>query len=62
MDRVNPNSLTVLKGFCEPVADAAEAGSVYQFLRMGYFSKDPDSKPGAPVFNRTVALKDSKTK
>ena len=62
MDRVNPNSLTVLKGYCEPVADEAEAGSTYQFLRMGYFCKDPDSEAGKPVFNRTVALKDSKTK
>ena len=62
LDRVNPNSLTVMKGFCEPMASEAEAGSVYQFLRMGYFCKDPDSKAGAPVFNRTVALKDSKDK
>ena len=28
--------------------------------RLGYFYADPkDSKPGAPVFNRTVTLKDS---
>ena len=30
-----------------------------QFERLGYFCVDPDSKPGAPVFNRTVTLKDS---
>ena len=31
----------------------------YQFERLGYFCVDPDSKPGKPVFNRTVALKDT---
>jgi len=30
-----------------------------QFERLGYFCKDPDSKPGAPVFNRTITLKDT---
>jgi glutaminyl-tRNA synthetase len=28
-------------------------------MREGYFCTDPDSKPDAPVFNRTVGLKDS---
>ena len=37
----------------------AVAGSRYQFERLGYFCVDPDSKPGKPVFNRTVALKDT---
>lgn len=59
MARVNPNSRTALKGFCEPFAMEAPVGTVYQFLRMGYFCKDPDSTPDAPVFNRTVPLKDS---
>lgn len=59
MKRVNPNSRTVLHGFCEPFAAEAPVGTVYQFLRMGYFCKDPDAKPAAPVFNRTVPLKDS---
>jgi hypothetical protein len=31
----------------------------YQFERIGYFCADPDSKPGKPLFNRTVALKDT---
>ena len=35
------------------------AGSRFQFERLGYFAVDPDSRPGAPVFNRTVTLKDS---
>jgi glutaminyl-tRNA synthetase len=59
MDRVNPNSISVVKGFCEPAAAETETGTVYQFLRMGYFCKDPDSAAGAPVYNRTVPLKDS---
>src|SRR5215472_4687477 len=48
---LNANSLEV-------VTDAA-AGSRYQFERLGYFCVDPDSKPGALVLNRTVALKDT---
>jgi glutaminyl-tRNA synthetase len=31
----------------------------FQFERQGYFCVDPDSRPGAPVFNRTVTLKDT---
>jgi glutaminyl-tRNA synthetase len=34
-------------------------GETFQFLRMGYFCKDPDSTEALPVFNRTVPLKDS---
>jgi glutaminyl-tRNA synthetase len=30
-----------------------------QFERLGYFCADPDSRPGAPVFNRTVGLRDT---
>jgi glutaminyl-tRNA synthetase len=30
-----------------------------QFERMGYFCMDPDSRPGAPVWNRTVTLRDT---
>jgi len=58
MDRINPNSLTVVKGFCEPYIANSEVGSKFQFLRMGYFCKDKDSSE-TPVFNRTVGLKDS---
>ena len=36
-----------------------QPGTRYQFERLGYFCVDPDSKPGKPVFNRTVALKDT---
>ncbi len=60
-DNLNPNSLEVLAGcMLEPVMAGAEPGARYQFLRQGYFHVDPvDSKPGAPVFNRIVSLKDS---
>ena len=43
----------------EPSAAAAPAGTRFQFERLGYFCVDPDSRPGLPVFNRTVTLKDS---
>ena len=59
MDRLNPNSLTVVKGFCEPYIANSEIGTTFQFLRMGYFCKDKDSTAELPVFNRTVGLKDS---
>ena len=58
MSRLNPNSLTVKQGFCEPFIAHSEVGSSFQFLRMGYFCKDRDSTEVRPVFNRTVALKD----
>jgi len=57
---LNPNSLEVIpRAKLEPsLANAAVEGR-YQFERLGYFCVDPDSKPGHPVFNRTVALKDT---
>ena len=59
ISRLNPNSLTVLKGFAEPCVKDAPVGTTYQFLRSGYFCKDPDSTDTLPVFNRTVGLRDS---
>jgi glutaminyl-tRNA synthetase len=60
LDNLNPNSLEVLThAKLEPSLADAVAGSRYQFERLGYFCADPDSKPGKPVFNRTVALKDT---
>ena len=57
---LNPNSLQVLTNCkLEPSLANAAPGSRYQFERLGYFCVDPDSKPGQPVFNRTVALKDT---
>ena len=59
-DYINPESLVVLKScMVEPSLAEAQPGSRYQFERMGYFCADiADSKPGAPVFNRIVTLKD----
>ena len=57
---LNPNSLEVVSpARVEPSLAKAAAGNRYQFERLGYFCVDPDSKPGKPVFNRTVALKDT---
>jgi glutaminyl-tRNA synthetase len=57
---LNPNSLEVLTNAkLEPSLADAAIESRYQFERLGYFCVDPDSKTGRPVFNRTVALKDT---
>ncbi|MFY9948646.1 MAG: glutamine--tRNA ligase/YqeY domain fusion protein, partial [Candidatus Sulfotelmatobacter sp.] len=57
---LNPNSLEVIASAkLEPSLANAAIGARYQFERLGYFCVDPDSKPGKPVFNRTVALKDT---
>jgi glutaminyl-tRNA synthetase len=55
---LNPNSLEILTGQLEPSLASAQIGKAVQFERLGYFCADKDSKPGALVFNRTVALKD----
>ena len=60
LDDLNPDSLTVLTGCrLEPALARAAPGVPVQFERQGYFTLDPDSRPGAPVFNRTVGLRDS---
>ena len=57
---LNPNSLEVIThAKVEPSLANAQPGYRCQFERLGYFCADLDSKPGAPVFNRTVALKDT---
>ena len=57
---LNPNSLERLTGCrVEPSLAGAPALRGYQFERQGYFCVDPDSSPGALIFNRTVALRDS---
>lgn len=61
LDYLNPQSLQVIE-HCklEPVLAGAQPGERVQFERSGYFIADTmDSKPGAPVFNRTVSLRDS---
>jgi glutaminyl-tRNA synthetase len=60
LDNLNPNSLEVIANAkLEPSLGKPAIGDRYQFERLGYFCVDPDSKPGKPVFNRTIALKDT---
>ncbi|MDR3684720.1 MAG: glutamine--tRNA ligase, partial [Geothrix sp.] len=57
---LNPGSLEVLtEARLEPGLAQAGPGERFQFERTGYFTVDADSRPGFPVFNRTVGLKDS---
>jgi glutaminyl-tRNA synthetase len=57
---LNPGSLVIAgEARVEPALAAADPGSRWQFLRQGYFHADPvESRPGAPVWNRTIGLKD----
>jgi len=61
LDNINPGSLQVLTGCrAEPSLGQAQPEDRFQFEREGYFCADlKDSKPGKPVFNRTVTLRDS---
>jgi glutaminyl-tRNA synthetase len=59
VDRLNLDSLEVLRDSqAESALGAALPGARFQFERIGYFCVDPDSRPDAPVFNRTVSLRD----
>jgi glutaminyl-tRNA synthetase len=59
--QLNPGSMEIVTAArLEPGLAKASAEERFQFERSGYFSVDAkDSKPGAPVFNRTVTLRDS---
>ena len=60
IDDLNPASLERITGArVEPALASPQTGARFQFERLGYFCVDPDSRPGAPVFNRTVTLKDT---
>jgi len=66
IDNLSPNSLEVINNaWAEPCLSKAKDGDRFQFERLGYFVKDPDSdKPGTdgksrPVFNKTVGLRDT---
>ncbi len=60
LQHLNPASLDVVRAKVEGSLQDAKPGTNYQFERVGYFFTDPaDSQPGAPVFNRTVGLKDA---
>jgi glutaminyl-tRNA synthetase len=57
---INPESCEVLaEARLEPALGTAKPFEHFQFERLGYFVMDPDSRTGAPVYNRTVGLKDS---
>ena len=59
-NELNPNSLELLNGArIEPALADAKLEVPVQFERNGYFCLDPDSKPGKPVFNRTIGLRDT---
>ncbi len=63
MDDLNPTSVEILQGCkLEPALRTAPVGEVLQFERKGYFAADPDGTTDAPVFNRTVGLRDSYAK
>ena len=60
LDDLNPASKRTITAQLEPALKDAPAEARFQFERHGYFVADQhDSRPGAPVFNRTVTLKDS---
>jgi glutaminyl-tRNA synthetase len=57
---LNPNSIEVLSGArLEHALGDAKIEVPVQFERMGYFCLDRDSKPGQPVFTRTIGLRDT---
>jgi len=56
---LNPHSLEVVRAKLEPSLADARPDERYQFERLAYFCLDADSKAGAPVFNRTITLKDT---
>ena len=60
---LNPDSLSVVKGYVEPALASDKPGTHVQFERLGYFIVDQvDSKPDALVFNETVSLKEASSK
>ena len=59
-DNLSPNSLEVIpNAYAEPSLAAAAPLDRYQFERLGYFVRDPDTSDGKPVFNKTVGLRDT---
>ena len=63
LEHLNPDSARSLRAKLEPALAKARPGQHFQFERQGYFCVDTrDSKPGSPVFNRAVTLRDSWTK
>ncbi len=61
-DYINPDSLTVVKGYAEPSLRDAQPVDRFQFLRKGYYCLDKDTSTEKLIFNRTVTLKDGWSK
>ena len=60
LNALNPHSKQLFRqALLEESVTAIATGDCYQFERLGFFTADPDSREGAPVFNRTVTLKDT---
>ncbi len=59
LDHINPDSLQRATAKVEPSLADAVAGDRVQFERLGYYCADLDSRPGHPVFNRIVPLRDT---
>ena len=60
LDDINADSVRSIRAQLEPMLKDAAAEDRFQFERHGYFVADRvDSESGAPIFNRTVMLKDS---
>jgi len=60
LDDINPNAKQVITAYLEPGLKTAQPEDRFQFERHGYFVADlRDSKPGKPIFNRAVTLRDS---
>lgn len=60
LDDFNADSVRIIRAQLEPALKDAAPEQSFQFERHGYFVADRiDTKPGIPVFNRTVTLKDS---
>ncbi len=58
-DYINPNSLNTVEAYAEPSLVNDHSDARFQFLRKGYFYRDPASTSNNLVFNRTVTLKDA---
>jgi glutaminyl-tRNA synthetase len=60
-DNLNPNSLEIIENaWGEPSLANVSQGSIFQFERLGYFSRDSDiGADGRPVFNKTIGLRDT---
>ncbi|MEO9079215.1 MAG: glutamate--tRNA ligase family protein, partial [Rhodanobacter sp.] len=59
IEHINPEAMRVVQAWLEPAAAAVEREQRFQFERLGYFVADRvDHQVGAPVFNRTVTLRD----